>query len=329
MDLHFLVGVTLVMVGANSGYADLHKSVLVHEVVDLVSLADGFVIVDGTLGIGGHSEALLEANDSIEVIGIDRDEQALAIADKRLARFAGRIRIAHGNYRDCASIVATLGVENVDGFLLDLGLSSLQLDRPERGFSFHSSGPLDMRMDQSQKASAADLINDATLDELSQVIFRYGEERFARRIAKAIIATREKEPIDTTDKLSKIVFEAIPRKFHPRRIHPATRTFQALRIAVNEELTNLESGLEEGFSILAKGGVMAVISFHSLEDRMVKSFFKYKALDCICPPDLPVCRCDKKVEMEILTKHVVVPTQEEISKNPRSRSAKLRAAKKL
>jgi 16S rRNA (cytosine1402-N4)-methyltransferase len=313
----------------NPGYQSIHQPVMVQQVVNLLPVAGRSIILDGTLGMGGHSKALLEASHSLEVIGIDKDEQALEIARERLARFAGRIRIVHGNYRDCARIIRKLGVEKVDGFLLDLGLSSLQLDSPKRGFSFSSSGPLDMRMDQSQELSAADLINHSTFEELTQIIFGYGEERFASRIARAIVTARQKAPVDTTDKLARIVFDAIPRKFHPKRIHPATRTFQAFRIAVNEELTNLEMGLKEGFSILATGGVMVVISFHSLEDRIVKGFFNYKALDCICPPDLPVCACDKKVEMEILTRHVMIPTEAEIEANPRSRSAKLRAAKKL
>jgi len=293
-------------------YRSIHQPVLMREVVKLLSPRPGAVIVDGTLGMGGHSEALLAAYPTIEVIGIDRDEDAL-----------------HGNYRNCVDILGTLGVEKIDGFLLDLGLSSLQLDRPERGFSFRTSGPLDMRMDRTYGVSAADLVNDASVEELSGIISRYGEERFARRVASAIVAARAKGKIETTDKLARIVYDAIPRKFHPLRIHPATRTFQALRIAVNDELDNLEKGLEVGFSVLSAGGVMAVISFHSLEDRIVKGFFRYKALSCICPPDLPVCMCDKKVEVEVLTKRPIAPGDEEISVNPRARSSKLRAARKL
>jgi 16S rRNA (cytosine1402-N4)-methyltransferase len=325
----FLQGVKAIMALERTENQSMHTPVLARQVVDLLLLPAGGVIIDGTLGLGGHSEALLKAYDTIEVIGIDRDEQALKLAKDRLSQFEDRICIVHGNYRDCARIVKELDVEKVDGLLLDLGLSSLQLNQPERGFSFQFDGPLDMRMDQSQKFSAADLVNTSSLDELSNIIFRYGEERFARRVARAIVEERKKEPINTTEKLAKTVFKAIPRRFHPPRIHPATRTFQALRIAVNEELASLEKGLEEAFSVLSIGGVMVVISFHSLEDRIVKNFFKNKALACICPPDLPVCKCDKKVEMHILTKHVVVPTPEEIAINPRARSAKLRAARKL
>ena len=310
-------------------YRRIHQPVLMGEVVKLLSPRPRGVIVDGTIGMGGHTEQLLEAHETIEVIGIDRDEEALKIAKERLTPFAGRVRFVHGNYRDCVEVLGTLGVEKIDGFLLDLGLSSLQLDRPERGFSFRTSGPLDMRMDQTRGINAADLVNGASVEELSDVISRYGEERFARRVAGAIVAARAKGAIETTDRLARIVYDAIPRKFHPPRIHPATRTFQALRIAVNDELDNLEKGLEAGFSVLSAGGVMAVISFHSLEDRMVKGFFRYKALSCVCPPDLPVCMCDKKVEMEVLTKKPILPSDEEISINPRARSAKLRAARKL
>ena len=310
-------------------YRAVHQPVLMREAVKLLSPHPGAVIVDGTVGMGGHSEALLAAYPTIAVIGIDRDEDALMIAKKRLSTYGDRIRLVHGNYRDCVDILGTLGIEQIDGFLLDLGLSSLQLDRPERGFSFRTSGPLDMRMDRTYGVSAADLVNDASVEELSGIISRYGEERFARRIARAIVAARAKGKIETTDKLAWIVYDAIPRKFHPLRIHPATRTFQALRIAVNDELDNLEKGLEAGFSVLSASGVMAVISFHSLEDRIVKGFFRYKALSCICPPDLPVCMCDKKVEMEVLTKKPILPSPDEIAKNPRARSAKLRAARKL
>jgi len=310
-------------------YRAIHQPVLMREVVKLLSPEPGAVIVDGTIGMGGHCEALLSAYPTIKIIGIDRDEDALSISRERLAPYGDRVHLVHGNYRDCVDILRTLGVGQIDGFLLDLGLSSLQLDRSERGFSFRASGPLDMRMDRTSRASAADLVNDASVEELSGIISRYGEERFAHRIARAIVAARAKGRIETTDELARIVYDAIPRKFHPPRIHPATRTFQALRIAVNDELSNLENGLEASFSVLSAGGVMAVISFHSLEDRIVKGFFRYKALSCICPPDIPVCMCDKKVEMHVLTKKPIVPSDEEIDANPRARSAKLRAARKL
>jgi len=311
----------------------IHQPVMVSQVVGLFSRqiaeAHAPVLVDGTLGLGGHSEALLQAIPRLTIVGIDRDESALVIARRRLAPFSGRVRFVHGNYRDFAEHLHTLNIGSVEGVLLDLGLSSLQIDRPERGFSFRASGPLDMRMDQSAGESAADLVNNVSEGELEQIISRYGEERFARRVARAIVAARTTSPVSTTDELAKIVYDAIPRRFHPNRIHPATRTFQALRIAVNEELDNLEGGLDAGFSVLAADGIMAVISFHSLEDRMVKGFFRHKALACTCPPDLPTCMCDKKVEAEILTKRAIFPTEEETEANPRARSSRLRAAKKL
>ena len=307
----------------------IHRPVLSQEIVRLLGPRPGGVVVDGTVGLGGHAEALLQAESGVTVIGIDRDEEALSHAMRRLAPFKERVRLIHGNYRDCVEILETLGMERIDGFLLDLGLSSLQLDTPDRGFSFRLDGPLDMRMDTTQPVTAAELVNHSSEDELVRILRDYGEERFARRIVRAILAARAKEPIETTGRLAEIVYSAIPRKFHPKAIHPATRTFQALRIVVNEELTNLKEGLETGFQACTPGGVIAVISFHSLEDRIVKGFFRYKALSCTCPPDFPICVCDKKVEVEILTKKPIRPSPEEVTKNPRSRSAKLRAARKI
>ena len=307
----------------------IHEPVLSQEVVSLLDPRPGGVVVDGTVGLGGHAEALLQAEPGVTVIGIDRDEEALYHATRRLAPFKERVRLIHGNYRDCAEILETLEMEKIDGFLLDLGLSSLQLDTPDRGFSFRLDGPLDMRMDTTQQVTAAELVNHSPEEELVRILRDYGEERFARRIVRAILAARAKESIETTGRLAEIVHSAIPRKFHPKAIHPATRTFQALRIAVNEELANLKEGLEAGFQAIAPGGVIAVISFHSLEDRIVKGFFRYKALSCTCPPDFPVCVCDKKVEVEIITRKPIRPSPEEVAKNPRARSAKLRVARKL
>ncbi len=318
---------------SNGPMGEIHRPVMVDKVVDLFVTrlvhVSTPILVDGTLGLGGHSGALLEANPRLTIVGIDRDESALAIARRRLTPFSDRVRFVRGNYRDLAEHLDKLNIDSVDGVLLDLGLSSLQLDSPERGFGFRTSGPLDMRMDQSTGESAADLVNEAPEDELSEIISRYGEERFARRIARAIVTARSTSAISTTDKLAQIVYDAIPRRFHPPRIHPATRTFQALRIAVNNELDNLETGLDAGFAALVPGGVMAVISFHSLEDRIVKGFFRHKALACVCPPDLPTCMCDKKVEAEILTKKAIFPTEQEVATNPRARSSRLRAAKKI
>ena len=306
-----------------------HQPVLREEVVRLLHPQPGNVYVDGTVGLGGHTEALFEAAPDITVVGIDCDANALRIAKERLSRFGDRIRLIHGNYRDVTDHLSGLGIGEAAGFLLDLGLSSLQLDTASRGFSFQQDGPLDMRMNTSQELTASDLVNNASEEELSDILRGHGEERFANRIARAIIAAREKRAITTTQALAALVRRAIPKRYHPKRIDPATRTFQALRIAVNQELENLEAGLETGFRILEPGAVIAVISFHSLEDRIVKDFFRHKALSCTCPPDLPVCVCDKQVEAEILTRKPIRPSPKEVANNPRARSAKLRAARKV
>jgi len=311
------------------GHQPFHQPVLRKEVVSLLDPQPSKIYVDGTVGLGGHTDALFEAVPDITVVGIDCDDQALKISAQRLSRFGERVHLLHGNYRNIALHLTQLGIKKVAGFLLDLGLSSLQLDTASRGFSFQTDGPLDMRMDTSQELTASDLVNNASKEELSDILRRYGEERFANRITRAIIAARAKSPIITTKALAELVRQSIPRRYHPKRIDPATRTFQALRIAVNGELENLEASLEAGFGVLETDGVIAVISFHSLEDRIVKDFFRHKALSCTCPPELPVCACDKQVEAEILTRRPVRPSPEEISENPRSRSAKLRAARKV
>ena len=301
----------------------IHRPVMRTEAVHFLAPDRGGIYVDGTVGLGGHAAAILAAGPEVRLIGIDRDPQALRYAAARLAQFGDRVRLVHGNYRDLAEILAGLGIEAIDGFLLDLGLSSLQLDAPERGFSFRADGPLDMRMDPTQKTSAADLVNGASVEELARILRDYGEERFAGRIARAIVAAR---PIETTGALAEVVRRAIPRRFHERRIDPATRTFQALRIAVNDELRNLQDGLAAGFAALRPGGVIVVISFHSLEDRIVKRFFRKLATpryESLAPgPPLPP-------QAEVLTKKPLRPSEEEIGENPRARSAKLRACRKL
>ena len=307
----------------------MHKPVLCKEVVELLDPQPGRIYVDGTVGLGGHSLALLDGQSDIRLVGVDKDEKALEISRERLSTYGERVHLIHGSYCDTVEHLEALDIEEVDGFFVDLGLSSLQLDDPSRGFSFRLDGPLDMRMDMSQEKTASDLVNGASRDELVRILREYGQERFAVRIAGRIASARSTEPIKTTGRLAEIVRDAIPRKFHPRRIDPATRAFQALRIAVNDELENLKEGLEAGFSALKSGGVMAVISFHSLEDRMVKRFFRYKALDCVCPPDIPECVCDKEVEAEILTRKPIRPSEAEMETNPRSRSAKLRACRRI
>lgn len=301
----------------------IHRPVMRAEAVRFLAPDRGGIYVDGTVGLGGHAAAILAAGPEVRLIGIDRDPQALRYAAARLAQFGDRVRLIHGNYRDLTEILSGLGIEAIDGFLLDLGLSSLQLDAPERGFSFRADGPLDMRMDPTQKTSAADLVNGASVEELARILRDYGEERFAGRIARAIVAAR---PIETTGALAEVVRRAIPRRFHERRIDPATRTFQALRIAVNDELRNLQDGLAAGFAALRPGGVIVVISFHSLEDRIVKRFFRKLATpryESLAPgPPLPP-------QAEVLTKKPLRPSEEEIRENPRARSAKLRACRKL
>ena len=309
-------------------YKPRHVPVLASEVVHLLDPKPGGIYVDGTIGLGGHTQALFALEPRITVVGIDLDREALSYAKKRLASFASRLHLVHASYTDLQKHLRILGIEKVDGLLLDLGVSSLQLDNPERGFSFRANGPLDMRMDTSQHLTALDIVNNLTEKELVDILFRYGEESFAREIVRAIVATRKSGAIETTTQLADLVCRTIPKRFHLRRKHPATRTFQALRVAVNDELRNLQNGLQTAFQCLAPDSVIAVISFHSLEDRIVKRFFRYKAVDCICPPSLPECVCDKQVEGKILTRKPIVPSKEEMENNPRSRAAKLRAMRK-
>ncbi len=306
-----------------------HTPVLRDEVVRLFLACHDGVVVDGTVGLGGHAEALLEAAQAVRLIGIDRDPEALGRARERLDRFGSRVTMVHGNYRDLDRLLDDLGIDRIVGLLLDLGVSSLQLDAASRGFSFRLDGPLDMRADPTKGATAADWIASARQTEIAAVLARYGEERYADRIARAIDEARRREPIATTATLAAIVRTAVPASYRRGRIDPATRTFQAIRMRVNGELDALEDGLRAGFVRLAPGGVLAAISFHSLEDRIVKRFFREKAADCVCPPELPECVCGKRVEAEVLTRRPVTPTAAEIEANPRARSAKLRAARKV
>ncbi len=250
----------------------------------------------------------------------------MKIAGERLKRFGERVRLMHGNFLDIKGIMKD---ERADAILFDLGVSSYQLEDKERGFSFMSDAPLDMRMDKKAEITAADIVNSASERELSDIIFKYGEERFAKRIASFIVKERETKPVATTLQLSNIITKAVPARFHPRDIHPATRTFQALRIAVNHELEILERSLLDAVDILKPKGRMCVISFHSLEDRIVKRAFQRLEKGCICPPKIPICQCGIKPSMKIITKKPVAPAEEEINANPRARSAKLRAAEKL
>lgn len=300
------------------------------EVLEYLAPRPGGIYVDGTLGGAGHSLKILGASaPDGRLIGFDRDSSAIEAASSRLAAFGGRVTLLHRNFAEMEDALAGLGIGRIDGFLLDLGVSSHQFDMAERGFSFRQDAPLDMRMDPTAGQTAADLVNTLPEGELARIIRAYGEERWAGRIAARIAGAREKSPLLTTLELAEIVKGAIPRKFQEERIHPATRTFQALRIAVNAELESLEKGLAAGLRLLGSGGRAVVISFHSLEDRIVKSTFRGLAQGCICPRNIPVCVCGNKPKLKVLTGRPVVPGDEEQAANPRARSAKLRAAEKL
>lgn len=306
-----------------------HIPVLRDEVVRLLASGPPGVIVDGTVGLGGHAEALLRNDAAIRLIGIDCDAAVLERGRERLARFRSRVTLIHADYRDLNRVLDEAEIDRIDGFLLDVGISSLQLDDASRGFSFRRDGPLDMRMDPTRGPSAADWVAVATQAEIADVLISFGEERYAKRIARAIDQARRRAPIATTGALAEIIRGAVPASYRRQRIDPATRSFQAIRIRINGELDALEAGLRSGFDRLSPGGVAAVISFHSLEDRIVKSFFGHKAAACVCPPGLPECLCHKRIEAEILTKRPVTPASDEIEANPRARSAKLRAARRV
>jgi 16S rRNA (cytosine1402-N4)-methyltransferase len=306
-----------------------HESVLAKEILQYLHPREDGLIVDGTLGNGGHTELILKNTaPGLRVLGIDRDEQAIERAGKRLAPFRNRVTLIHGNFSDIKNILKKANVMNVDGLLLDLGVSSPQLDSPERGFSFMRNGPLDMRMDSTQKTTAADLLVKLSDEELVLVIKEYGEERFAKRIVRAIRKAQEQNPITTTLQLSNIV-SGVTHTPRPAKIHPATRTFQALRIAVNNELEHIKSTLSDSLGILSASARIMVISFHSLEDRIVKNFFKDEEKGCICPPRLPVCACGHKTRLKIITRRPVTPASEEVKRNPRASSSKLRVAERV
>lgn len=285
--------------------------------------------MDGTLGDGGHTEFILQnTRPGLRVLGIDRDANALLRAKERLAPFGDRVTFVHGNYSEIQSLLKKLNVEKIDGLLLDLGISSPQVDIAERGFSFMRNGPLDMRMDLSQEITAATLLQSLTDRELESIIRDYGEERHYRKIVRAVRKAQAINPIQTTLQLSKILSGALYSK-RPAKIHPATRTFQALRIAVNRELMHLKTALQDSLGVLNAGARLVTIAFHSLEDRIVKTFFRDEEKGCICPPRIPVCVCGKKSTLKIITKRVLAPDEEETTRNPRSSSAKMRVAERV
>ena len=309
-----------------SDASQAHLPVLLHESIRLLSPERGGLFVDATLGMGGHSDAILEASPDARVIGIDQDEAALKLARERLARFGTRIEFVRSNFLAIREIV---GDATPNGILADLGVSSLQLDDATRGFSFREDAPLDMRMDTRGGETAADLLATLGEKELADIIYRYGEERFSRRIARRIVERREAgQPVTTTFELADLVKRSV--RYNPKdRIHPATRTFQALRIAVNHELDILEQFITDSVDILKTDGVLAIITFHSLEDRIVKHAFQKLSGKCSCPPRIPQCVCGAEKRVEILTRKPILPAASETELNPRSRSAKLRACRKL
>jgi 16S rRNA (cytosine1402-N4)-methyltransferase len=306
-----------------------HFPVLFHEAVDLLAPKAGGLYVDGTLGAGGHAAEILKrsAPDGV-LIGMDQDADAVERCSKSLALYGDRVIIRQANYRDLPEVLSELGYTAVDGVLLDLGMSWFHLKDPDRGFSFMLDGPLDMRMDMSRRQTAADLVNTLPREDLVKIIREYGEDHRAGAIARAIEKARVRGLITSTVQLAEIVSSVFP-PYPPRRIHPATLTFQALRIAVNDELGALREGVSGILPLLKPGGRFAVITFHSLEDRIVKQAFVKEAKGCVCPPRLPVCACGRKPVIKILTPRPVVPGEEEVRQNPASRSAKLRVAEKL
>ncbi len=308
-----------------SGEPHPHLPVLYHEVLKALKPASGSKYIDGTLGAGGHSYGLLEmsAPDG-ELLGLDLDPIALDFAGSRLAEFGERVHLFHGSYLEMKKKANSLGWQSANGILLDLGVSSIQLDNPEKGFSFRNDAPLDMRFDPTTGMTAADIVNNFDEQELLQILWDYGEEQNARRIVHSILAAR---PLSTTRQLAELIEKAAGRS--QKGIHPATRTFQALRIAVNNELESITSVLPIAMELLTPGGRLAVITFHSLEDRIVKHYFQQESKDCICPPEFPVCQCGHKAILRLIKPNFIQPGENEVKTNPRARSSKLRVAEKL
>lgn len=309
-----------------------HYSVLLHETVDGLNVRADGVYVDCTLGGGGHSEEILKRLTALGgtgfLVAIDRDGEAIKAASERLAPYGDRVRVCRGNFVDAPQILRDLGVEAIDGVTADLGVSSYQLDEPERGFGYMQDAPLDMRMSKGEGLSAYDVVNGYTEKELKRILTDYGEEHFASRIASFLVEAREKKPIETTFELTEIIKNAIPAKARKEGPHPAKRSFQAIRIEVNGELDVIDRTIDGLFPMLHSGGRMAFISFHSLEDRIIKHTFLKYTEGCTCPPDFPVCVCGKQPKATVLTKKPILPSEKELEENPRSRSAKLRILEK-
>ncbi len=302
-----------------------HYSVLLQETIDNLNIKKDGIYVDGTLGGGGHSYEIAKRLDGGRLIGIDQDYDALHAAGERLAEFGDKVTFVHSNYEDMAGQLQKLGIEKVDGIILDLGVSSFQLDTPERGFSYMvEDALLDMRMNQDNPMTAADIVNDYSEEELFRIIRDYGEDRFAKNIAKNIVAARSQRRIETAGDLNRIIEKSIPKKLQVTGGHPAKRTYQAIRIELNRELEVLEKNLDRFIDLLTEDGRICIITFHSLEDRIVKNTFKKNQDPCTCPKDFPVCVCGKKSKGRVVTRKPILPSEEELEHNSRSRSAKLR-----
>ena len=306
-----------------------HYSVLLSECMEGLDIDPCGVYVDGTAGGAGHSSEIAKRLSQGKLIAIDQDETAVAVATQRLNAFGKNTVVVRNNFCQIASVCKELGIDGIDGVLLDLGVSSYQLDTAERGFSYSADAPLDMRMDNRKTLTAYDVVNSYSEQAIKKILFDYGEERFAPQIAAAIVKTREKEPIKTTAQLSNIIKYAIPSVAREGGHHPAKRSFQAIRIEVNGELDVIEPAIRDAVALLNKGGRMAIITFHSLEDRIVKQTFASLASGCTCPKDFPICVCGNKPKVKIITKKPILPSKEELEENPRSRSAKLRVIEKI
>ena len=306
-----------------------HRSVLLQEAVDALAIRPNGIYVDGTAGGGGHSFEIASRLEKGFLIAIDQDENAIAAAGERLAPFGTRVKIVRNNFSNLDDVLDTCDVERIDGLLLDLGVSSHQLDEAERGFAYQNDAPLDMRMDRRQSKNAYEVVNVYSEQDLKYILYTYGEERYAARIAAKIISAREKKPIETTGELAELIKSAIPAAAREGGHHPAKRSFQAIRIEVNAELDVILPAIESAVKHLNSGGRIAIITFHSLEDRLVKQAFARLASGCTCPKDLPVCVCGKKPVLKLISKKPILPSEAELEENPRSRSAKLRVAEKL
>lgn len=307
-----------------------HTSVLLTETIDGLKIKPDGIYVDGTLGGGGHSyEIAGRLNNQGRLIGIDQDDAAIDAAGKRLSEYRDKVTIVRSNYRNTGNVLAELGIYQIDGMMLDLGVSSYQLDNGERGFSYRYDTPLDMRMDKRQSLTARDIVNGYSEMELFRVIRDYGEDKFAKNIAKHIVKARSEKPIETTGELNEIIKAAIPAKMRAEGGHPSKRTYQAIRIECNKELEVLKESLEELIDLLAPGGRLCIITFHSLEDRIVKTAFKQAANPCTCPPGFPVCVCGKVSKGKVITGKPILPSEEELEENSRSKSAKLRIFEKI